>query len=125
MIKYYSQKKSSILCYFDHKPGERYWDERWDSVDVQKVMKNAHKNRYVTRISQKYLKGGAKILEGGCGLGQKLFALSKKGFDVVGIDNAEKTVEKMNKLYPELNIQKGDLRWLEFPDETFDGYWSF
>ena len=92
---------------------------------MQKVMKNAHKNRYVTRISQKYLKGGAKILEGGCGLGQKLFALSKKGFDVVGIDNAEKTVEKMNKLYPELNIQKGDLRWLEFPDETFDGYWSF
>ena len=65
-----------------------------------------------------------KILEVGCGSGANLWFLGKEGFDAYGIDTAPtgiKYCQEMLRLWNvEAKIAVGDMKKLDFPDETFD-----
>lgn len=57
-------------------------------------------------------------------MGGNVYCLHHNGYSAFGVDFAGKTIEKINKYFPELKIRKGDVRNLEFENNFFDGYWS-
>ena len=67
---------------------------------------------------------GKKVLDVGCGPGNYSYMLSKRGFDVVGIDMSEKMVEIAKKKFSDIPFKHMDMTNLEFPSNTFDAVWS-
>ncbi|MDR0742269.1 MAG: class I SAM-dependent methyltransferase [Puniceicoccales bacterium] len=69
--------------------------------------------------------GGGRLLEAGCGAAPFVIYFKRKGYNIDGVDFAEKIVERLNSLYPDLNIFYGDCTNLFMvPDNTYDGYIS-
>ena len=122
-MKYYD-KDNKRLVYIGSHADESYWNHLWDTNDFKKAIQRNF-DPFVTGHTNKYIKKGGRILEGGCGIGQNVYLLNKHGYDVVGIDYAQKTVDKINTCAPELDVRFGDVRSLVFEDDFFDGYWSF
>lgn len=115
--KYYDSENSHLV-YLGHSSSEENWDKHWDNA------KTNVRNEFVSKVTKKYLPKGARILEGGCGIGDKVYTLKQDGYDVVGLDWAAKTVARIKISNPELNCIVGDVRHLPYPDSSFDGYWS-
>lgn len=125
MQRYYD-KENNCLIYTGKASNQEYWDAHWDKNTIEKLYpKKISPFDYVINTSKKYLPKNSLILEGGCGTGQQVFKLQKSGFNAIGIDFAEKTVETVKKAKPELDIRLDDVRNLDFADNYFDGYWSF
>lgn len=126
MKRYYDSNKKRLV-YIGEEATPEMWDKRWEEDDLDKLffsLKSSMENKTVFETTSKYLPAGARILEGGCGLGDKVYLLKQSGFEVIGVDSAAKTVEKLHQFMPELDIRYGDLLQLNFPDCFFDGYWS-
>lgn len=102
---------------------EGYWDRHWSSENFEKFIR-IRNNRFIIKNTKKYLSFNSKILEGGCGRGDKVYALFSHGYDAYGVDYAKDTVAKVNHHAPELKVRSGDVRKLDFEDGFFDGYWS-
>jgi len=127
-MKRYYDPQNDRLVYIGCKADSEMWDDRWQQEDLEKLFaprKLAGTDETVLKVTGKYLPSGARLLEGGCGLGMNVHLLGSHGYQVIGIDYAEKTIEKMKTLMPALDLRYGNLEHLEFEDGYFDGYWSF
>jgi ubiquinone/menaquinone biosynthesis C-methylase UbiE len=122
-MKLYDSSQKRIV-FFKQSATPEFWDSQWLSYDVKEEILRGAKKKFIRNITEKYLQPPAKILEGGCGNGQYVYGLQQWGYEAYGIDYAPKTVELIHKLFPELNVQVGDVRELPFKDNYFDGYWS-
>ncbi len=122
MIKYYDRTRRRLV-FVEGIADPDYWDELWDSGDLKRQIVTP-RNRFVVGTTKRYLKRGARVLEGGCGRGDKVYSLRKHGYDAVGVDSAERTVRRINEVMPDLNVVAGDVRDLQFEEGSFDGYWS-
>jgi len=105
-----------------------YWTRVWEQQGGPRVApaRIAGKNEY--RIMSPYLAripGRAKILDGGCGLGEWVVALAKEGHDVVGMDISRPTVEQLARMFPEAGFEFGDIRKTGYQDNSFDAYFSW
>lgn len=123
-MKFYDVKNNRLV-YVSSKANDEYWDSHWDSEKNFKQAIQRKFDPFVVGNTKKYLKKGDKILEGGCGIGQNVYLLDHHGFDTVGVDYAQNTVDKINAYAPELDVIHGDVRSLPFENNFFDGYWSF
>lgn len=123
VIRYYD-KLNHRLVYVGKKANPEFWDAQWRTNDFEQAIKKP-RNRFTIKYTTKYIKPGARLLEGGCGQGDKVYSLYKQGYDVYGIDYADETVRQINRYAPELKVFAGDVRSLQFDDGFFDGYWSF
>ena len=101
---------------------EKYWTTVWEreggpqghidripSKDEYRAMAP-----YMVKLPQ-----NARILDGGCGLGDWTF------FSVVGLDLSRQTVEQLHTRFPEAGFVDGDIRQTDFPDSSFDAYFSW
>ena len=122
-MKFYD-KKNNRLVFIQKKATEEFWEKHWDKYNVEKVIKSASSSRFLLGYTRKYLQPGARILEGGCGLGLYVYCLHVNGYESYGVDYASKTVQQVNQVIPELKVFVGDVRALPFGDGFFDGYWS-
>lgn len=122
MNKCYDSENNRLI-FMGNKADSQYWDTLWSANDFPKCTKKKH-NPFIVNNTRKYLAKGSKILEGGCGKADKVYALKHAGYDAYGIDFAKDTVERINRAVPELKVRFGDIRAIEFPDGYFDGYWS-
>lgn len=122
-MRYYDQEKDQLV-YIEQAATPAFWDTQWEDAALKKSVLAGAKERFVYPLTRRYLKPGSKILEGGFGKGHFVYSLHTRGYDVYGVDYAEKTVAKVSALFPELKLSLGDVRHLDFPDNTFDGYWS-
>lgn len=113
--------KADRLVYLDEKATPEFWDSRWQAEGKPPTI--SHRDDVVT-ITSKYLAPGSRVLEGGCGRANKVKAMVDAGFSAIGIDFAEDSVRQARLDYPDLDIRKGDVRSLDFPDGSLDGYWS-
>lgn len=120
-------RQNKRLVFIRGKANSSFWENHWD-IDISDFpakVRQISKYNFVVRITKKYLKpSDGPILEGGCGIGQNVYALTKAGFKCMGIDYTEKTVENIKKYVPEIDVRYGDVRNLEFQDGCFAGYWS-
>jgi len=120
-VQRYYDKTGNHLLYFGQKATPEFWDRHWQTHS--RFGPVIEKNSFVIKTTQKFLKKG-RILEGGCGTGRNMHSLHRNGYSAFGVDFARETVKKANKHFPELNIDWGDVRSLQFDDCFFDGYWS-
>jgi SAM-dependent methyltransferase len=103
---------------------EAFWDAHWSAQDLAAELAAAEKGTWASRVTARYLPRGRRVLEGGAGLGRNVAALKAAGYDAVGVDFAQATVERARSARPGLELVVGDVRRLPFPDASFDGYWS-
>lgn len=117
-------KKNERLVILGQRADPEYWDRHWQTNYLVETVRAGRKNRLVKKFVTKFLQPGAKILEGGCGVGQNVYALSCWGYEAYGVDLASKTIDRVKDESPDLNVSVQDVRELNFPDNFFDGYWS-
>ena len=124
--RYFDARRGRMIdVHVEYMAAQRYWDKHWASVAGDRCRAAIHSpNSMVMRVTRRYLPQGSKVLEGGCGLGQNVWGLGRAGYEVSGVDNAEETLEMVRAIEPGLRLFQGDVRALDFPDASFDGYWS-
>ncbi len=122
-VRRYYEERHDRLVYIGRPTTTETWDDWWRTGALRRAV-TAPRNWFVVGNTKKYLPLGARVLDGGCGRGDKVYALRRAGFDAVGIDFAPKTVHAVRAAVPEIPIICGDVRRLPFADASFDGYWS-
>ncbi len=124
--KFFDIERKRLLIFHKSKH-KNFWDTHW--LKHQEILGNSiykfDPNSIVCKSTIKFLNPyDGPILEGGCGLGLHVYSLTKMNYEVIGIDNAEKTIEFIKKKHPELKIELGDVRQIPYPNNFFAGYWS-
>jgi SAM-dependent methyltransferase len=111
---------------------EAQWTRKWDDLggpngDIKAVERRIRWREefaiimpYVTALPK-----GARLLDGGCGMGEWTVYLSRQGYPTVGLDVSRKTVGVLNSLFPDMEFKVGDIRATGYPDESFDLYYSW
>ena len=124
-MKVYYDKQNRRLVFISENATPAFWEKHWEDLNLQQMIEIGKNNRFVLNILKKYVpdkKGW--ILEGGCGIAQIVYCMHIHGYNVIGLDFAEKTMKKVKRVVPRLNIITGDLRSLPFRDNSLTGYWS-
>lgn len=127
MKKYYDIENKRLV-YVGKRADSQMWDDRWDHESLEKLYfpkKSSRTRMTIQNITKKYLAPGSRILEGGCGLGDKVYMLKEAGFRITGVDYAKKSIRRAHAFKTELDLGCGDLRYLPFKKDSFEGYWSF
>jgi len=68
---------------------------------------------------------GARLLDGGCGLGEWVIWLTRAGYPTLGLDVSKATIGKLQEMFPEMQFAVGDIRATGLPDASFDAYFSW
>ena len=66
---------------------------------------------------------GGKILDLACGPGRDAKIFTDLGYQVIGVDLAEKMIEIAREIAPKAEFKVMDMVELDFPDNFFDGVW--
>ena len=73
--------QNNRLIFLGDKPDNSYWDAHWNHFDFKNKITSNGRHNFVVRTTKRYLKQSeGPILEGGCGIGQNVYALSKAGY---------------------------------------------
>jgi len=67
---------------------------------------------------------GKKIIDIGCGPGIHTPFFLEKGVEYIGIDVSRKMIEIARKNFPQANFKQMSFYELDFPKESFGGFWS-
>ena len=107
---------------------EKYWTSVWEREggpqgQLERIPRKDEYRAMVPYIAQ--LSKGARILDGGCGLGDWTLYFARQGFSVAGLDLSRQTVEQLNARFPEAEFFDGDIRCTNFADASFDAYFSW
>jgi SAM-dependent methyltransferase len=106
---------------------EDFWTRRWESPGAVPDPGSVG-SREEYRVMAPLLAGlrrGARILDGGCGLGDWTVFLTDQGFQVVGMDISERTIGRLQELFPGYEFSRGDIRATGLASASFDAYLSW
>ena len=120
-------RESGQLVYLGKSATPELWDGLWslDQASVEFAITPSPGVDTLAKFTQRFISPDeAPVVEGGCGKGQFVAALSRAGFQAIGIDFAPETVRALNTFAPQLDIRLGDLRAIDLPDASVAGYWS-
>jgi SAM-dependent methyltransferase len=122
--RYFDVPKSRLIC-FRQRATPEFWDAQWGADrSIREEILHVQET-FATRTTQGYLRPeDGMILEGGCGTGVHVAALTNSGYRCIGVDNAVQTVRTLNEAIPELDIRLADVHYLDSGDASFAGYWS-
>lgn len=107
---------------------EKYWTTVWEREGGPQghIERIPGKDEYLAMTPHiEKLSKNARILDGGCGLGDWTLYFARRGFSVVGLDLSRQTVGQLCIRFPEAQFVDGDIRKLDFPDSSFDVYFSW
>jgi len=107
---------------------ENFWTRVWERQGGPRTeqLDISRKDEYPILVKNlASLPRDARILDGGCGLGGWVVALSKEGYDVVGMDISRQTVEELRRVFPDTCFVSGDIRATDFQENYFDAYFSW
>lgn len=97
---------------------ETFYD-KYNYPDGGSKRKEYWKFHLSKHINLKELRG-KKVLDVGCGTGTISKVLSDLGTDVYAIDYSAKSIEHVNKTYPEIKAKHGNALNIQYPDNFFD-----
>lgn len=105
-----------------------HWTRIWEQEGgpqgrIDKVMRQDEYRLMAPYITS--LIKGARILDGGCGLGDWVLAIDRLGFRTVGLDISQKTILQLQERFPEAEFKYGDIRQTTFGNGEFDAYFSW
>lgn len=75
---------------------------------------------YEEQLIDKYFVAGGKTLDVGCGAGRVTIPLFKRGYQVIGIDCAEKMIAAARTLNGSIDYRIGNILSTSFGDQEFD-----
>ncbi len=111
---------------------ESYWTAKWDELGGPKGAPQAAARSIPRKAEYRVmapwlakLPPGARLLDGGCGLGDWTLCLTEKGFPTLGLDISRKTVAALRSRFPEHEFLVGDIRDTGLPSSSLDGYFSW
>ncbi len=110
---------------------EDFWTQIWDGQNLKTLphsLQSRIGKRDEFRIIGPYisrLDGNARILDGGCGLGEWTLYFTLRGFDAIGLDLSRRTIERLKDRFPDYKFAAGDIRNTEFENDYFDAYYSW
>ncbi|MBC7879018.1 MAG: class I SAM-dependent methyltransferase [Anaerolineales bacterium] len=122
-MKVYLTDKQA-LAFYKQQATSKFWDKHWSTTDLQTVLRNSVDDRLFIPAVKRHLPKESVVLEGGCGMGHIVHALQYQGYKAIGIDFASETIKNINEAVPELDVRFGDVRALDIPDASLDGYIS-
>jgi len=116
--------KSGINTSFDSSGEEIV--SLYDKVasSVAEIYERQNHIEWIQRFAKQIPKGG-RILDLGCGTGKDVAIFNDLGFKASGIDGSAGMLSEAAKIHPNIKVAFGDVRKLEFPDNFFDGVWSW
>jgi ubiquinone/menaquinone biosynthesis C-methylase UbiE len=100
-----------------------FWEENWATGEFEKAVSFCSVDP-LRPLFEKYLRPDSLMLEGGCGMGNYVSYYSALGFNVIGLDFAQKALQTLRSRQPHLKLCGGDVSRLPFADKTFDLYYS-
>ena len=126
MIVDFGADTGSRLKRFSQTADVEYWTSCWQHVpDVSYVRaRRGHLAHQLRDTWKRWVPSGARVLEAGCGLGHFTVAASALGHRAEGLDWSEPTVARLRERFPSIPWHVGDVRQLQFPDDTFDSVYS-
>lgn len=111
---------------------EQYWTAKWDEMGgpsgapkaaVSTIPRKAEYRVMAPWIAE--LGPGARLLDGGCGLGDWTLCFTAQGYPTLGLDISRKTITALQDRFPDQQFAVGDIRATGLPDASFDGYFSW
>jgi SAM-dependent methyltransferase len=115
------------LAYYWRTRTPRSWGEHWEENFTPEIYAGAERGKlgpFLDRPISCWLRGEGRILEAGCGLGQIVLALRRRGYEAEGVESARHTVEMVNRYRPDLPVRFGDVTCLDVPDGSYSAYIS-
>jgi len=114
------------LTYYIRRSHVDFWDEHWRERLSKEVCGSAAEGNLgiYEEPFTRYLPRKGRILEAGCGAGQYVVALRKRGYTCEGVDLSAKTVETVRTLCPGLPVRSGDVTALDVRGGTYHAYVS-
>ena len=114
------------LAYYLEPATAEFWDHHWSgALDRSSYVEaEAGQLAWFEEPFTRYLPASGTILEAGCGIGLYVVALRKRGYNVVGVEWAARTVERVRSIFPGIPVTSGDVTALDVPDGTYAGYVS-
>ena len=100
-----------------------FWEDNWAASQFEESVRFCVVDP-LRPLFEKYLRSGSLMLEGGCGMGNYVSYYTARGFNVVGLDFAQRALKTLQTRQPNLRLCGGDVSRLPFGDETFDLYYS-
>ena len=102
---------------------EEEWDEYWQKKSISEELELV-KTDGLHPIFKQYLPKEGKILEAGCGLGKWIITLTHEGYQIEGVDSNSYALDKRKHEFPGAQVRLGDVKHLDFEDESFKAYLS-
>lgn len=112
------------LVFLGKQPDVAFWQEWAERKSLAGQMTDASHQRLVPGVIRRFLSGGCRVLDAGCGTGAWLVLMRDMGYDAQGLEWSAPVVRKVASEAPALPIIVGDILALPYREETFDAYFS-
>jgi ubiquinone/menaquinone biosynthesis C-methylase UbiE len=76
-------------------------------------------------LIQRHVPAGGAVLDAGCGFGEWVSFLSRKGYRPEGVDFSKELIARLSETYPLLRWTHGDVTHLPYADGAFDAVVSW
>ncbi|MFX1569934.1 MAG: class I SAM-dependent methyltransferase [Promethearchaeota archaeon] len=116
--------KLQKIYYYDNNPKCTLWDGMWSTRTIKDELEACDIETAPREMFLSYIPKKGRIIDGGCGFGKWVIYLSRKGYDVIGVDNNEIAISKLKNFNKSLKVEFGDILNLEYPDNYYDAYIS-
>jgi SAM-dependent methyltransferase len=110
--------------YFDSKPETALWDGMWTTRTIEQELEACELETPARDLFLACIPKGGRIIDAGCGFGKWVIYLKRQGYDIVGIDNNELAIGKLKDYDSSLQVERGDILDIHYPDRSFDAYIS-
>lgn len=107
---------------------EDYWTKKWVEQGGPQNHTSRIPRKEEYRVMRHYLEKlpkGARMLDGGCGLGDWTMYFTGIGYPTLGLDISRKTISALRTHFPDQEFEIGDIRDTGLPDKSFDAYFSW